>query len=208
MYRIYLFSREKRIFEMRFQRAPALNQVAGDTTPKRQEEAALLFRIVDCVLWCVALAIPIGFYLYFVRWHSDAALADFKIFYQAALDVRHGSDPFQPALSALRVISTNPVAATGGYFLYPVPFILFFLPLTFLPLEVAALLWTSLSIVSLVLTVWLLVQLCGKQKWRSLTPVLVIGYSLIGIVHNELKLGQVDLIITFLVVGNYFAYTR
>jgi len=202
---------EKGFIAMRFRRSSSrISSLTNNETVSKVQGTITgngVLSIIPIILWCIALAVLAGIFFYFERWHSsNVSLADFKVFYQAALDVRYNRDPFQPALSAQGLVSQNNALATGSYFVYPLPFAIALVPLTYLPLEVAALIWAALSILSFVLTISLLVQICHKHGWQSLTPLLVICCSMIGIVRNELKLGQSDLILTCLIVSSYFAY--
>lgn len=197
---------------MDVQKAPSADRAEEPPSPGPPGESNIteqpIYKVFNVLLWCLALALPCGLYFYFVRSQPGVALSDFHIFYQAALVVREGKDPFQPALAALHVIQQNPGAATGGYFLYPVPFLLLFIPLTFVPFNVAALIWTALSILLLVFTIKLLAQIWQAEKWSMIVPILVICFSFMGITRNELKLGQVDILITFLITANYYAYSK
>lgn len=165
-------------------------------------------KITLLLLWLAAGLTLAGILLLEHPWaQNGAAATDFHIFYQAAATIRAGKDPFAGTLAGYqRVFQEN--VRLSSYYVYPPPFALALVPLTLVPFQAALALWTALSLICFVLTIVLLVKLNPPRHWLHWTAILIICCALIGIFRDEIKIGQVDILLTFFAASSFFAYTR
>ena len=108
--------------------------------------------------WTVLGVVPIVLVLAFtigVRHHQPAY--DFRPVWQAGRDVAHGRDPYPKAAS----ISSNP-KAPHDEFIYPAAVAVMMVPFSLLPFGVAAGLFMTLLVVSVLATLYIL----GVRDWR------------------------------------------
>lgn len=165
-------------------------------------------RITLLLLW-LAAALTLGSILLLEHpWaQNGVAATDFHIFYQAAATIHAGKDPFAETLAGYqRVFQEN--VRLSSYYVYPPPFALALVPLTLVPFQAALALWTALSIVCFVLTIVLLVKLNPPRNWLHWTAIFIICCALIGLFRDEIKIGQVDILLTFFAASSFFAYAR
>jgi alpha-1,2-mannosyltransferase len=114
-----------------------------------------------------------------LRWKS--ALGDFRIFRAAGSAVLAGRSPFVAPHAAL--------LANHDKFVYPAPVAFLFSPFSLLPLDVARILFLSLSVLAVAAALWLL----GVRDWRCY------GVSfLLAPTFDDLLLGSMS---SFLLLG-------
>src|SRR5262249_8148757 len=105
------------------------------------------------VLLIIASIVILVFELYLqARPHSYVYFTDFQNDYNAALQLRHGANPLAPAATWVRTYlpGSNRVPPAGGiYYAYAPIFALLFVPLTFLPLQAALIVWDCCSLLCL-----------------------------------------------------------
>lgn len=165
-------------------------------------------RITLVVLWlgvCLALG---GNLLVAHPWRDDGVSGgDFQSFYNAGLAVWNNQDPYSFSLEVYRKMLENN-SRPETVFQYPPPFAVAITPLTILPYHIALLVWTGLELASFVLMIGLLVRAHLSRSWLQWTALLVIICSLTAMFRNEIKNGQINIILTCFVAGSYFAHTR
>lgn len=112
---------------------------------------------------------------------------DFSVFYNAALDIVHGQNPYLDAKLFTGVV-------------YPPISLLFFLPLTWLPYSTAQLIWLGLSFLALLGGIYLSCIICfGNFSWRLFLSFL--AFSLLAFPTKfTFGMGQSNLVAFFLLL--------
>jgi hypothetical protein len=114
-------------------------------------------------------------------------MVDFEVNYQAAKRLRQGETLYR--------------ASDGHYQFKYMPFSAFlYLPLSLLPLSVAKGIWYGISLVSLALVFFLALKLLHLDKKKSLTIGFLSFLILARYFFRELQLGQINALITFLLL--------
>lgn len=114
-------------------------------------------------------------------------MVDFEVNYQAAKRLRLGETLYR--------------ASDGHYQFKYMPFSAFlYLPLSLLPLSVAKGMWYGISLVSLALVFFLALRLLHLDKKKSLTIGFLSFLILARYFFRELQLGQINALITFLLL--------
>lgn len=132
---------------------------------------------------------------------------DFKSFFQAALDVRHGVDPYQPAIAWLKGYSptgNGTLFATKSY-VYPPFFALMLSPLTFLPEVWALTFWDICNVIFIVGAIYAGLRIAGKRPSVMSVLMLAAVFSITAPVRKELYLGQTDIFLLFLICCAFWA---
>jgi hypothetical protein len=134
---------------------------------------------------------------------------DFQSFYAAALQVRHHSDPYGPAIDWIKtyVASGNGTLFATKSYVYGPFFALLLAPLTYVSMHAALFTWDVLNVLFLVGAVFALLRSAGARA--SLPTVLVIAAaaSLWAAVRKEWYLGQSDVFLLFVVSAALWART-
>ena len=93
-------------------------------------------------------------------------------------------------------------------YLYPLPLAVILMPIGFLPLEYAAIIWIALGILAIMFSVYLVLH-AWHTTWQYtyLIPI-VIGIFLLRPVAETLRLGQLDWLILFFLVGGFYFWRR
>ncbi|HAW96449.1 MAG: hypothetical protein CMJ33_00185 [Phycisphaerae bacterium] len=122
---------------------------------------------------------------------------DFRIYYDASIALRSGKDIFA---------AWNPDSPLT--YIYPPLLAILFIPLTFLPLEVAAALWTVISMSLLFACLWVgarevMARFDGRIDVATL-PVIILIATLLSLprIKSEIDQGQVDYLILFGIIGS------
>jgi alpha-1,2-mannosyltransferase len=164
---------------------------------------------LELALSLAAGALLVGASVWFIstHWAGDSSYGiDFGLFYRGALAIRQGLDPYHPALHALQNVSQQ---GTGSYYVYPPPFALALIPLTFLPFSAALQVWLAINMLIFAATIALLARpLLGRAAWLRWTLLLIICCATMRVVGKEIIIGQADLLLNFLIASSYVAYTR
>ncbi len=118
-------------------------------------------------------------------------LQDFAVYYRAVQDVLNG---------------VNPYLVTQTPFIYPVSSLFIFLPFGILPFSVAERLWTLVSVLALTGAVFVLTKAVRKPlSW--LEYCLMVGVAMLNFpVKFTLGMGQVNLILLFLLCISFLLY--
>jgi len=131
---------------------------------------------------------------------------DFNSYYISAYATQKGLDPYDT--DTLQLLAKELGVPKVTEYRYPPFNTLMFLPLSYLPYPAAVLLWRILNLALIALAVWLI--------WKTLSlpldaeTVLVIGLILFTfdpLIYN-LAIGQINLLILFLLTGVAYAWTR
>ncbi|SRR6266404_2052758 len=167
-----------------------------------QKRLSTMERGVVGVLAVVVLASG----LYFARksgTNPEVYGNDFNVYYHAAREVMAGGDPYQHSLG-----DWTP-------YIYPPLLAELIVPLTLLPLPVAAYLWFLINAASIVAAAWTSAMLANGNKepdspttaWRAALAgcavVLVLRFVL-----DALNLGQVNAVVAALAVAHVYLYAR
>jgi glycosyltransferase involved in cell wall biosynthesis len=158
---------------------------------------------VVAALGC-ALILAWGLYRKIRLQPGEMANSDFYTYYQAALVVRHGGNPFAPV--AAWISGYHPGSdLIASYYVYAPLFALLIVPFTLLPFQMAFTLWGLCNLVFLLGAVYALLRVAGIQP--SLTSVLLLttAASLLTTVRIEYYWGQADILLLFLVCAGMWA---
>ena len=148
-----------------------------------------------CVLLLLLLVMLAGLY-YASRSDADPNRYgnDFNVYYFAAREVRDGRTPYDNSLG-----EWTP-------YLYPPLLAELLVPITLLPLPVAAYLWFLLNAASLFLALYMSSRLAAPERTLAvfgLTFVLLFRFTL-----DNLDYGQVNLLVAALAVAHVYFFTR
>jgi len=136
----------------------------------------------------------------------NANMYDFNSYYISAYATQKGLDPYDT--DTLQLLAKELGVPKVTEYRYPPFNTLVFLPLSYLPYPAAVLLWRILNLALIALAVWLI--------WKTLSlplsaeTVLVIGliiFTFDPLIYN-LAIGQINLLILFLLTGVAYAWTR
>lgn len=163
------------------------------------------WRIVGCL---VSLAV-LGWGL-----HRELApgkylipFTDFQSFYAAALNVRHGVDPYQQAIAWVRTYSptgNGTLFATKSY-VYPPFFALLLAPLTFLSTLTALQIWDVFNLLFMIGAIYAAFRIAGKRPSAFSVLALAAIFSLTAPVRKEWFLGQTDIFLLCLICFAFWA---
>ena len=127
----------------------------------------------------------------------DFADMDFRIYYDASMALRTGQDMFA---------AWNPDSPLT--YIYPPLLAILFMPLTLLPLEVAAAVWTVISMILLSGCLWIgardvMARFDGAQDVATL-PVIILIATLLSVprIKAEIDQGQVDYLVLIGIIGS------
>ncbi|HEX8036792.1 MAG TPA: glycosyltransferase 87 family protein, partial [Ktedonobacterales bacterium] len=138
---------------------------------------------------------------------SALETCDFFAYYNAALSVRHGIDPFAPVAAWIYTYQPGqPFVAS--YYVYAPFFALLVAPFTFLPFREAFLLWSLCNGVMLYGSVALLVRTAGVRLAQFQVLLLTLCASLLSMVRLEYNWGQADIFVLFFVCAAFYARQR
>ena len=122
---------------------------------------------------------------------------DFRIYYDASMALRTGQDMFA---------AWNPDSPLT--YIYPPFLAILFIPLTLLPLEVAAAVWTVISMILLSGCLWIgareiMTRFDGAQDLATL-PVIILIATLLSLprIKAEIDQGQVDYLVLMGIIGS------
>ena len=122
---------------------------------------------------------------------------DFRIYYDASMALRTGQDMFA---------AWNPDSPLT--YIYPPLLAILFMPLTMLPLEVAAAVWTVISMILLSACLWIgareiMTRFDGAQDVATL-PVIILIATLLSVprIKAEIDQGQVDYLVLLGIIGS------
>lgn len=151
----------------------------------------------------IASIIVLGSYIRFIR----SPIIDFGEYYYSAAKLRAGGSLYH---YALQFTNGGQIDAGVPPFLYPPAFILIILPLTFLPIDVAAAFWLTTLFACLIASVWLLVRLLfAADLLHRLAATLAISaaLTLFQPVRASLFGRNADIILLFMVVLSLSAFS-
>ena len=131
---------------------------------------------------------------------SQLCNVDFHQFYDAALAIRHGANPY---MRALMLRST-----TQSAYVYPPLFALLLTPFTVLPLPAALALWDVCNVAFLAVAVYTLLRAAGARPAFFLVALFTPVGSLLGPVRSTLHWGQADLFILCCIGTAFLVRTR
>lgn len=146
----------------------------------------------DARLWlAVTIALASAIELLLSQWigHPNG-MFDFHMYLNAAWAAREGGSIYPNPGVGAGVHGTHPAS---NYYIYPVPFVLLFLPLTFVPTGIAELCARMAEIALLTLTAWALIHTLTPRKQEvehtALAAVVIFHLPIIARVDS---LGQAD----------------
>ena len=130
--------------------------------------------------------------------------ADLYAYYDAALAVRERRDPFVPV--ATWIASYHPgETLVATYYVYTPFFAALLIPLTFVPVDVAYVLWSLCNLLFLVGAVYAALRVCGVYPSAMHVAILSAAAALWNSTRLELQWGQADLLVLFCVAVSLWA---
>jgi alpha-1,2-mannosyltransferase len=147
----------------------------------------------------------------------DAPRNDFAVYYAAARSIRDGASVYAPALAwvdagyTVHAPAPDPLGGVSPY-VYPPIFAVELIPLTFLPLPVATVIWSAFTMACLLAAAYLLVGLLfpGASGWAKLVAVLMLGaiITFFQPARSTLYFGQADALLLLLMTLGLAAFAR
>jgi hypothetical protein len=186
-------------------RASALATALMAGTLRRDSMTARAWRALVCLASVGALVFGLVRQWNVPGW--PITQSDFFTYYNAALAVRHGANPFAPV--AAWIHSYTPGSPhIANYFVYTPAFAGLLVPFTLLPFPVAYTLWGACNLGFLIGAVFFALDAAGvRPSVYHLLP-LAVAASLVSPVRIEYNWGQVDIFLLFLVCAALAARMR
>jgi hypothetical protein len=157
---------------------------------------------IICIIIIILIAYGIAAYLDYYKQLGQ----DFLGFWLAPQLLLQGKNPYLPNdwMSAYKIEGAN--WFNFDTYLYPLPFAVLMIPLGLLPLEVAAIIWISLGIISILFTGRVILILIKPSHWpKSYLIPIYVGVFLLRSAVETIRIGQIDwLILLFLALGLYY----
>ncbi|GAB3056307.1 glycosyltransferase 87 family protein [Micromonospora schwarzwaldensis] len=128
---------------------------------------------------------------------------DLKVYLASGEAVRHGTSLYDVAIQ-------NPMYGPMPYLYPPLTAILFFVPLSLLPIGAASLVWNTLSLIALGAVAWLSLGIAGVRTPRTravLTLVVLLLATWLLPVRIQLIAGQINMFLLLLVLLDFRGYT-
>jgi hypothetical protein len=125
-------------------------------------------------------------------------LADFPVFYGAALSARSGGNPLAPAAAWITTYQVGQ-PLNGSLFVYTPAAALLFVPLTILPIGSALHVWDVANVLFVVGAVAALIRVSGHRLTPAFVLVPAALAALLDPIRLDLYLGATDIFLLFLV---------
>jgi hypothetical protein len=134
--------------------------------------------------------------------HEGFALAtsDLSTYYSAALAVRHGANPFTPVATWIAGYQPGQNLIATHY-VYAPAFAVLLIPLTYLPLTAAFVVWDLCNVAFLPATIYCLARAAGVHMRALEILAVAAACSLLSTVRIELSWGQSDIFLLFLIAA-------
>ncbi|HSB11083.1 MAG TPA: glycosyltransferase family 87 protein [Blastocatellia bacterium] len=174
----------------------------GHSSPSRSKTRAPRVVLAGCI--AIALGVLLGGLHFAGRSGAtpDSYSNDFNVYYHASREVLGGHGPYQHSLG-----DWTP-------YIYP-PFLAeLIIPLAVLPLRLAAYLWFLINAASVITAAWMSAALAIEYCEKLLSPGPRIGVAVCAVlivfrfVLDNFNLGQVNPLVTALVVAHIYLYVR
>src|SRR5438128_1725154 len=139
-----------------------MESAAATGSPPLSRNSVLSTRKWQILIVAVCLAVlAVGTVRQLIPQTEYLIAYDFQHDREAALALRHGENPYAEAIDWLE--SYTPGSDLKSYYVYAPPLGLLFIPLTFVPLQTAIIVWGACNLSFLFLTVYALARAAG---WR------------------------------------------
>lgn len=173
---------------------------ASRLAPSASRRAWRVAAVIGCVL-----ILGWGLYRKIHLQPGEMADSDFYSYYQAALVVRHGGNPFAPVAAWISGYHPGSILI-ASYYVYAPLFALLVVPFTLLPFQVAFTLWGLCNLGFLLGAAFALLRATDVRP--SLTGILLVStaISLMTTVRIEYYWGQADILLLFLVCAGVWAH--
>ncbi|WBB73444.1 glycosyltransferase 87 family protein [Micromonospora sp. WMMD1128] len=128
---------------------------------------------------------------------------DLKVYLASGEAVRHGTSLYDVAIQ-------SPLYGPMPYLYPPLTAILFFVPLSLLPIGAASLVWNTLSLIALGAVAWLSLGIAGVRTPRTraaLTLVVLVLATWLLPVRIQLIAGQINMFLLLLVLLDFRGHT-
>ncbi len=132
--------------------------------------------------------------------YENPANSDFFSFWLAGRMVNSGEDPYSATAWEDGHQRYNSTWLSDPEFLYPLPLAFLFVPLSFLLVEQAFIIWVWITQMMLLVALMILLQYFGTQKKHYILP-LILGLILFRPILPLLKNGQLSALILIIVVS-------
>ncbi len=130
--------------------------------------------------------------------------SDFYTYYQAALAVREGLNPFAPVMAWIHGYQPGD-PLVPSYYVYAPLFAWLIVPLTLLPFAAAHLVWGLLNVALLAGAIYSFLRFAGERVSPLALLVLTTAASLVSVVRLEFYWGQADILLLFLLCASLWA---
>jgi Glycosyltransferase family 87 len=123
--------------------------------------------------------------------------SDFYTYYQAALTVRDGVNPFAPVVAWIQSYHPGDVFVPNFYVYAPI-FAFLLVPFTIFPFATASLIWGLLNVALLFGAIYSFLRFAGERVSLLTLLLLTTAASLLSVVRLEFYWGQADILLFFL----------
>ncbi len=150
------------------------------------------------------LVLAVGVYKQIHPQYLSPDTSDFYTYYQAALAVRSGANPFAPVIAWIHGYAPgDPLLPV--YYVYAPVFALMLVPLTLVPVETANLIWGLLNTAFLFGAIFTFLRFAEERVTLLKILLLTTAASLFSVVRLELYWGQADILLLFLLCAALWA---
>jgi hypothetical protein len=150
------------------------------------------------------LVLAIGVYKQIHPQYLSPDTSDFFTYYQAALAVRSGANPFAPVIAWIHGYAPgDPLLPV--YYVYAPIFALMLVPLTLVPVETANLIWGLLNTAFLFGAIYTFLRFARERVTLLKVLLLTTAASLFSVIRLELYWGQADILLLFLLCAALWA---
>jgi hypothetical protein len=150
------------------------------------------------------LVLGVGVYKQIHPQYLSPDTSDFFTYYQSALAVRSGSNPFAPVIAWIHGYAPgDPLLPV--YYVYAPIFAMTLVPLTVVPLETANLIWGVLNTALLFGAIYAFLRFAEERATPLKVLLLTTAASLSSVVRLELYWGQADILLLFLLCAALWA---
>lgn len=172
--------------------------------------AATSATIAGTPMWRLVVAIGsllvlvIGLYRQIHPTYLNLQDSDFYTYYQAALTVRDGANPFAPVVAWMHSYTPGDVFVPNFYVYAPI-FAFLLVPFTIFPFAIASLLWGLLNVALLFGAIYSFLRFAGERVSPLTLLLLTAAASLVSVIRLEFYWGQADILLFFLLCASLWA---
>jgi hypothetical protein len=159
------------------------------------------------ILFLGILAAAVITAILFTRSQNGMLDSDFFCFWLGGRMLGHGQDPYN--LAAYQAAGAASGTQWFGYpYFYPVILAVMFIPLGWLPVRLAAIIWVTAEILALLGVVWILLSRLSQRPFWAKIIILLVGLFLFRPVIVSLHDGQLGPVFLAVLVGALYLLER